>query len=581
MRGHLVTLALALGACAPAVEREQPAVGRVSFAVDDGAPNPPAKLVAVSNTGDCDSAVVLTATTTDGAPWLVVPGSATVAARSSAMVSVAVDPHALGLGPGLYLGTVELSSTCVDNGRQALGSPGAISVTLSVTVPDAGRAPSDAGAPADGGSPADAGDGTCDAPFVVTAFPSSRTDVTRGTSQYDHAGCTTAASGPENLYRLELPSGGTLRVTVTPLDGGLIPVVLAGATCPLYPPGADCSAGTTPGETTRLLVTSVTAGTQFLAVDGLEGSKGAYRLDLALTPATTDPVGSQCSSPGVLTLVAGTADLEANTDGAQDDGAPTRDAFGTLCAYPGAPDRSYRLTLPPTDGGLWDVSLAAWSQDELQGTVALAVQTSACDVDAGVACVTPTGPPSLGLTARWSGQLPANQDAFAWVDSAFNANGTPFHLRARTAPAGSAVNDECPAAIPLSANATYQGSTLGATNSLGEFANSYASGACQTSGSQGGPDVFFSFTAASTGPATVTVQPERGVDVAVAVLSTCAGSSCLGIADGFGVGPQSQAQAETVTFQASQGASYVVVVDHSDSAAGRADRGWFTVSVSQ
>src|SRR5207302_2025394 len=68
------------------------------------------------------------------------------------------------------------------------------------------------------------------------------------------------------------------------------------------------------------------------------------------------------------------------------------------------------------------------------------------------------------------------------------------------------------------------GSTLGASDDLG--AAFYTGGRCGQDAFPGA-DVVYKYTSTAATPVTVTVTPERGFDVGLAVLSACSEDSCL------------------------------------------------------
>jgi hypothetical protein len=98
-----------------------------------------------------------------------------------------------------------------------------------------------------------------------------------------------------------------------------------------------------------------------------------------------------------------------------------------------------------------------------------------------------------------------------------------------------------------------------------------------------GADVVYSYAAPSSGTVTVTVQPQPGFDVGLGLLQPCAPNNCLQTMDRRGDGAP-----ETLTFQATAGNTYYIVVDSAVPAVPpgapgfRSDgRGGFVLGVSQ
>jgi glucose/arabinose dehydrogenase/PKD repeat protein len=111
-----VTLTIDPPAAPPALSV---APGTLSFTAAQGAPNPPAQSVAVSNSGGGS----LSFTAGDDQSWLSVSP-----AGGTAPASVAVAVDATGLAPGSYTGTVTVTAA------GATGSPKTIGVTLTVSA---------------------------------------------------------------------------------------------------------------------------------------------------------------------------------------------------------------------------------------------------------------------------------------------------------------------------------------------------------------------------------------------------------------------------------------------------------------
>lgn len=384
-------------------------------------------------------------------------------------------------------------------------------------------------------------------------------------------------SGPDVVYRLVTSRAGRFTATVTPTDGGSLRPYLYvrdTASCTKNDGGGSlgCINAAALGEPATLVVSNLPAGTNYLVVDGTSVSSGWFDLKLTLDSLPKPPTNETCGTAQALTLVNNHATAEGSTAAARDDSSASCFA---AAADVGA-DVSYRFTTPHVDGGFFNVRAMAISRnaDELWPLVTL---DSACTADAGrLACAGAAGSPHTAVALALN--RPASTQHFVTVDSAsLEHSKGPFTLQVDVAPVP-ARNETCSDAIALPPNVSMSGTTLGARGDVDNVDGGlWYSGSGCSPGFGVGADVAYRYTAVASGVATVMVRPQRGFDVGVAVLSTCAPGACM-VSRDFGIA----SSPETVTFNAVAGHSYFIVIDSSsgspDSAAGR---GGFTVSVNQ
>ncbi|MDR0967127.1 MAG: lamin tail domain-containing protein [Myxococcales bacterium] len=128
-----------------------------------------------------------------------------------------------------------------------------------------------------------------------------------------------------------------------------------------------------------------------------------------------------------------------------------------------------------------------------------------------------------------------------------------------------------PAASPLAACTPTQGDTSAnsATSimSLGEGFTSYSYTA---------PEVVYAFTAATTGPVTISATPwnDEDYDLVLYVVSSLSSRTAIKLSDSGSYG-----EAESLTFNATSGTTYYVVVDGGDWASHKYDRGPFQIEI--
>lgn len=412
-----------------------------------------------------------------------------------------------------------------------------------------------------------------------TVFGSTRAATDNGSS----ASCS-VGPGADLFYSVTLTQPRQLSAKVTPLDdgGGYFPSVhLRGATGCLADGGVagggapGCANAGAPNGAAELIAASLDAGTYLLVVDGLNGTRGAFSLELATAAPALPASNDTCASPAALSFVNGVAAVTASTRGAANDHA----AVGA-CAGSG-PDVVYAFRTPDAgqlDGGTVNVKAVAFTHNAVDSEPTVYLQRG-CFPDAGpVLCdALPQGAPLLQSRVNGWGLRPGTQYT-VWVD---NVNGDPggyFTLQVSMATAPPA-NDACPNAAVLPVNTSLAGSTLGAGNHFsgtGAATGWYAGNtACGSTLPLTGADVVYRFTTASAGRHVVRVQPERGFNPALGLTRQCARNTCIDTVDSAG-----ENMGEQISFVATAGTTYFVTVDSSsDLASNGAARGGFVVSV--
>lgn len=418
----------------------------------------------------------------------------------------------------------------------------------------------------------------CGSATPIGSLPATLTGST-WSARHDAEGCGDS-SGPDVVYAITTPAAGTLRASVLPdaaSANSYQPTIYVGdaASCPF--PGAigvvACAQASGIGQRAELVAENLPAGTWYLVVDGAAASSGKFTLDVRLDPQTGAPSNEACATATALTLTGGTAVVEGTTTGA------ANDTVNAKCSTVGSsgPDVFYSFATPPLSGNQTAlnarVSLASLNASVYEAVLNLrqtcggttVAEQLVCDADANAAA-------EAGGIAR--GLTPAS-NYFVVVDSA-SAPGGPFRLQVDVAPVP-APNDSCAKAQALSANTSVGGTTLGAANDHDD-SSAWFTGAANCTDTFDGAEVVYAYTAASSGPLTVNLQPQPGFDPGLAVLAGCQVNSCVVTTDqGLGGDP------ERVTFLATAGTTYYFVVDSSygaTTASSQHARGRFVISVS-
>lgn len=139
-----------------------------------------------------------------------------------------------------------------------------------------------------------------------------------------------------------------------------------------------------------------------------------------------------------------------------------------------------------------------------------------------------------------------------------------------------APNDACAGAEVLPANTTVVGTTVGAADDFNNtLPNQWYGGSPKCGFTFPGADVVYAYTASASGPVTVTLQPQRGFDAALSVLSACSENRCIESLEA------ATSDKLTITFEATSGTTYSIVVDSAitaTSTTSTTSRGGFLIS---
>jgi hypothetical protein len=386
-------------------------------------------------------------------------------------------------------------------------------------------------------------------------------------------GCgSSAATGPDLVYSFTTATPGTLVARLTPKTPGYRPTLsvrsLAECTNSTTAVTQGCLTAAYVDHPVDLIISQLAAGTWYLVVDGHTNTHGAFDLTVehfVLPPLTNDA----CASAEALTLDgAGNALVEGSTLG-------LTSTVTTSCGSSSAAnaDAVYKFTAPALPGGATalqaKVIATGLNADELHPSLSVRTDCATTTTAGQEFCSSSTVAPFVasGIFAPTPGT-----EYFAVVDATGTSHTAgSFSLEVNVAPVPHP-NDSCAAPATLPANTSVPGTTLGATDDM----NGWWYTGC-TGGSLGGQDVVFAYTASVTGPVKAYVRPQRDFDLALGVLSACAPASCLAFDDQAGVG-----RPASVTFNASAGATYYLVVDHWDSATfSHSWAGGFIISVTE
>ncbi len=420
---------------------------------------------------------------------------------------------------------------------------------------------------------------TCASATQVTSFPAVLQGSTAGAANDYQSTCYGALYGPggDVVYTFTTASTQKLTAKVTPHPDSptLLPLLyvrpLASCATNNATPTA-CGEGFARGEAGQLVVSALPAGSYALIVDGARpvsgamGTNGPFTLELNLTTADPAPTNTSCGAATALVFDAqGIARVTGNSTGASDTTKASCSNTST-----GA-DVVYKLTTPTLSAGQTSFNaklrVTSLNGQELWPTLSVRNVCASSNPSNELDCETADPFDPLPVTLQLQG-LTANTDYFVWVDSAIGGNTEgPFELVVQLAGAP-ASNESCANAAPLTVNTTVTGSTVGAADHIN---NTYYTGCDET---MPGPDLLYSFTAPESRFYTVTVNPNAGFDVGLGVLKACSTNQCLASTDGAASG-----MPETITFSATQGQTYFIVVDANAGFGEPTDRGAFTLSI--
>lgn len=502
-------------------------------------------------------------------------GSTDLACNLASTAGGAASASATNLQPGTYIIWVD----------GAAGSVGSFSLNVQVTAPS--LPPSN---------------DLCTSPALL--FPDGGSaGLVNGTFAFandNYSGSCTLNGGRDVVYAFSTTGGQrfTAQATVggTAFDGGLFRPTLfvrhadgcladagmASSSVVAAAPGCFNTVGY--GENGRLEISDLDAGSYLLVVDSFRNSTSitspspTFQLEASLGAQLAVPANDSCAAPQVLTLTGGSAVAFGTTRNSQND------HVGLTCSSAGSgtgsSDVVYSFTTPAQggpDGGVFArVNIASLNGQEYTPAVFL---RSSCQTDAGiqVACSSADTTSYAQATVYAQALLPSTE-YFVWVDSSSTTATRSGPFRVQVDVNGTSANDTCAGAVPLTANVSVPGTTLGAAPDYSS-SNIYTGGSCTSSLS--GPEVVYTYTSTTAGPVTVAVQPQRGFDVGLAVMSACTATSCIATAD-----PNNNGDQEVITFTATANTTYFIFVDSFSTAAGGNSPnprsvGGFIVSVTQ
>ncbi len=390
--------------------------------------------------------------------------------------------------------------------------------------------------------------------------------------------CAASTTGNDVVYKITTTTAQRLTAKVTALPGRhkLNPLVylrdtLANCSAKNGDGSLGCITGGAEGASATLVVSNLAAGTHYLIVDGANGSKGDFTLDVKAEAVAGAPANDTCAAPAALPLTNGSASASGTTLGAMND--------ATLVCSPGSgsrPDVVYDVVTPALPAGATAFNLRASvaSSNAAELFPAVSIRSTCGMVSSELDCDSSSLAPHEAI-AYGVGLAPATHYA-VWVDGAGGAGG-PFALQVDVA-ASPAANDSCASTAELANNMSVAGSTLGAADDLSStgVGTWYTSTTCNELFP--GADVVYRYTATATGTVRVTVTPQRGYDVSVALLSSCAQNACVATEDRHLAG-----EPEVLTFPATQGTTYFLAVDsyYPGTAGYPNSRGGFVIGVSQ
>ncbi|HCF60169.1 MAG TPA: hypothetical protein DFS52_19505, partial [Myxococcales bacterium] len=301
---------------------------------------------------------------------------------------------------------------------------------------------------------------------------------------------TTALTGGDVVYEIELLADSSLAVRVTTSDGFKPGVYLRAADCTSGTEVA-CHRATSNNGTAMVIQPSISAGTYYLFVDGVDGQGGNF--DLTVITGAVGTVPDDCTTAETIDVSSGTALVIGDTTSATQSGNST-------CSTSTYQDVVYTFTTSEVKNFEAKVQFASTSYGPN-----LYLRKSACDstlADDEVACAKLTSGGKLTLSAPG---LPADT-YWLWVDHPYSGEKGPFVLEVNlTDPLA---NDICSGAEALTLTqdptsldmiGTVTGTTIGAFDS--------GSGYC---GGSAGADVMYSFEINAEQTVEILVTPTQG-----------------------------------------------------------------------
>lgn len=405
--------------------------------------------------------------------------------------------------------------------------------------------------------------------------PATNTATATGDTRYAHddaSGTCAVTHGGDLAYvfRLSQPQMVTATVTRTAGNDAYTPAFYLRRDCASDEATDEvvCSkakAGTGTGTgVANWLVSNLPGGTYWLIVDGERYSGGAFSLQVKLDPPSpTASTNDSCPDAQPLVFNGLTATAAGSTTSARHDTA------GSCSSTALSPDVVYKFSLSQPQKVTLDVAPTAGSTS-FQPVIVLRRDCGSLLPSDEVACKAG----SAGAAASATVNNLAAGTYFVWVDGGGSATVPTmgdFTLTVTLdAPVPAPPNDTCAGAIELTRNTTIEGTTLGATQTYG-----WRPLPARCSGyALWGPDVVYSYSPATDGDFTVTVQPASNYDPRIWITAgQCAvEEACLAYSHRGGNGVP-----EYFTVYGLAGETYYVVVDSWNMGTGWS--GNFTISV--
>ena len=368
-------------------------------------------------------------------------------------------------------------------------------------------------------------------------------------------GKTTAFTGPQLYYQVNLTSGKNYKVSVTP--SGFEAVLYA------FPKTTGCTAAAidtacannvadvnSTGETEALLLKPTATEDWIIVVDSDSSTSSSGDFTLKVEEATA-PGNATCATAQAVTFASGKATVTGDTTLAADEFSTLKCGFSTT-TFEGS-QVYYKVAIPANNG------LKLTLTPEFNAYMVLFAEGANCQETAiETDCASGTAGDKLGTvdandtsTYHFTPGTPGNY--LIAVDSTdvdyWGAFKLDLELGAKPA------NDTCAAATPL----TFSGNTATATGDSTFATSSVALTSSSCVGYQSpGHDLFYSVQLQLNTKYTFTLTPDSGFDSMLYVFTDCQNpeSSCVAGDDNVGDG-----KVETFDFTPTTAGTYYIAVD--------------------
>ncbi len=363
-----------------------------------------------------------------------------------------------------------------------------------------------------------AGD-TCGAASSVTTGSFHGTTVGASDDyQADGTGCSILATdGPDVVYKVTVPDGQRLTVTVTPdapADGGLeydmALYFIEGPASACVSPVAclvDVDQSNTAAESAMWLNTTGAPKELFLVVDSNAGNTysanaGGFTLDVQLA---TPPADDVCAGAAPLTVGGSLTNVSFA-------GYGNDYHAGTNCKSGGGPDRVYALDVAPGQ----QLRVVATPSTGLDLDLNLVADAPLC----GVTCEVGVDEGGSGdpETLAWTNANTASRKMLLIVGS-FNSGAGTFSLTTSVGPPPP--GDTCASAPALDGGVLAGQSTAGANNDYDNGTNCV--------GNTSGPDQAYSLVVPGGKRATITVTPSASYNPSLNVVAGATPAVCTAV----------------------------------------------------